>query len=374
MASSSSAVTVIEQSPDAVVEYNLDNWPESEWNRLVPTQTLGLATDLIRPIVQAVRLDVERDTYKSNDIPEGFRAPNARGLSKLAAAAGVDFVDEVRLDDGSDPGRAYVRVYAEMIDATGRKRRAPGSRDYVLDSQSMTDPQRRRAKGFVHEHAATRARHRALRALLSLPQAYTIAELNKPFAVVSFVPNLQNPELRSRVMDAMVPTIAALYGSDSAKQLAAPAAIEVAEISDDEIKNVTPPPGNPTVIPGEKLAKADAEEPAWLQPAAKATATAAPKKPFVDVVRSTAADADDGEALATPDDLKNLGAIFAGYDQALVTTGIRTLWPEQDDEHHTIAISRPSIGQARAIAKVHETLGHEDFEREWTAMSRAVTA
>lgn len=360
MTNQETAVAVVEQSPEAVVEYNLDNWPSESFNRLVPTQTLGMVTDLIRPIIQVVQLDTETDTYSSNDLPEGHRAPNVKGLSKLAAAAGVDFVDEERLDDGSDPMRAYVRVYAEVIDATGRKRRAPGSRDYQLNSQKMTDAQRNRAKGYVHEHAATRARHRALRALLGIAQSYPVAELRKPFAVVSLVPNLQNPELRERVRDAMVPTIAALYGPTQAKQISA--GPEVVEVPEVEEKNVTPAPATPSKLPGEKLAKAEAssvpDEPDWMQePAAK-------PKP-VDLatrIRDTAAAAADPDARATADELATLREIFAGWDGKLVGAGIRALWDGQ-------APNDLGSGQALAIATIHDSLGHDAFERQWRSLA-----
>lgn len=270
-----SAVTVVEQSPDALVEWNLDNWPTSAFNRLVPTQTLGLMTDLIRPIVQTVQLDIERDTYTSKDIPEGHRAPNAHGLALLAGAAGVDFPDETRTDNGSDPRRAAAKVWATMVDGAGRTRTVVGSRDYVLDSMPMTDAQRKRAQGYVYENALTRARHRALRLLLGLAQSYPIEEIRKPFAVVSYVPNLQNPELRELYKQALLPTVTAMYGPAAAKQIAA--GPEVIDLDAAEARNVTPAPATPTVLPGERIAAATQDagpEPSWFGTAA-ATATSA---------------------------------------------------------------------------------------------------
>ena len=364
MTNPQTAVAVIEQSPDAVVEWNLDQWPSDRFLRLIPTQTLGMVTDLLRPIVQVVQLDIETDTYESNDLKQGHRAPNAKGLSKLAGAAGVNFVDEERLDDGRDPGRAYVRVYAEMIDATGYRRRAPGSRDYVLDSQPMTDAQRRRAKGFVHEHAATRARHRALRALLSLPQSYPVAELAKPFAVVSFVPNLQNPELRSRVLDAMVPTIASLYGTDASRQLASGSQIvEVAEVP-DEPKNVTPAPATPTVLPGEKLAAAAAatpsDEPEWMQITITETAAgtlvqAAPAEvDVVALIRDTAI-ASGMKGPATAPQLEKLKGLLGGLTPpGVTTTALVYIWDETVKSALTAA-------QAQSLANVADSLGTDEF-------------
>ena len=395
MADATTAVTVIEQSPDAIVEWNLDNWPIATFNRLVPTTVLGLATDLIRPIVQTVVLDIERDTYASNDLPKGHRAPNVHGLALLAAAAGVDFPDEARMDDGSDPLRASAKTWATMVDGTGRTRTVTGSRDYALASQPMTDAQRQRAKGYVYEHALTRARHRALRLLLGLPQSYSVADLAKPFAVVSYVPNMQHPELRAAVLKAMVPTVAALYGPAAAKQLSA--GNEVIELpdDDDDPRNVTPAPSTPTVMPGETLAaaqsrplspgrapRADAdsgtqasaapgasgtgtepEEPAWMRGGAAQESKADAAPSLRDIVAERLADEGQPTGPVTAEQGARIGAIFApcGEDRVrMVRRGIRALGLDTDNL---------TAAQARAIAMAHDELGTAPFLAEWTELA-----
>ncbi len=352
------AVAVIEQSPDAVVEWNLDNWPIGKFNRLIPTQTLGLPTDLIRPFVQVVQLDIETDTYSSSDLKQGHRAPNVRGLSILADAAGVDFVDEVRLDDLTNPDRAYVRVYAEMVDATGRKRRAPGSRDYVLASQPMTDAQRKRARGFVHEHAATRARHRALRALLSLPQSYPVAELAKPFAVVRFLPNHQNPEIRAAVIAAMVPTVSALYGAAPAQQLAAgPDVVEVPEF--DEPRNVTPAGDGSTAQSAPAAAAAD-EVPDWAKPSGATTTGAQLPRPLSEAL----AELVEASGLKGPaqNPAKDRVAALVGGVLDWATEILPVLQRAFGEDHD----GRLSAAQANAIAVAADSYQSvEDFLEAW---------
>jgi hypothetical protein len=105
MSNEQTGVTVIEQSTtDAMVEWNLDDFPRSEFNRLVPTQTLQLPTDLLRPVVQVVQLNPDPkgggDVYTSRDMPEGHAAPTKVALRKFATAAGISFIDERRVDDG----------------------------------------------------------------------------------------------------------------------------------------------------------------------------------------------------------------------------------------------------------------------------------
>lgn len=369
MSNPETAVTVIEQIPDAVVEWNLDNWPVERFNRLVPTQTLGMATDLIRPIVQVVQLDIETDTYASRDLKEGHRAPNARGLSLLADALGADFVDEVRLDDGSDPNRAYVRVYAEMVDPTGRKRRAPGSRDFRLDSQPMTDAQRNRAKGYVHEHAATRARHRALRALASIPQSYPIADLHKPFAVVRYVLNMQHPEVRSRVLDAMIPTAAALFGAEPAKQLAAGDTVTMAEVPDDPPINVMPAEA-PRQLPGEKLAAAtvSSDDPPWVTGAADGSAgnAQADAVDIVEAIREAAAVSKLKGQLTDPQKAQ-IGPLLAPLNGtgAFGLVVREAFGPE--------AVREPTAAQAQAIIIVASKFeSPELFVAAWAATADAI--
>lgn len=351
MANPQTAIAVIEQSPDAVVEWNLDNWPTDKFLRLVPTQTLGLVSDFIRPLIVTVQLDIETDTYESKDLRQGHRAPNAKGLSKLADAAGVNFVDEERLDDGSDPKRAYVRIYAEMVDGTGLKRRAPGSRDYVLDSQPMTDAQRQRARAYVHENAATRARLRALRALLSLPQSYPIEELRKPFAIARYVLNTEHPEIRDAVKHALVGAVAAVYGPPAAKQLQS-GTVNVDEIADDdEPMNVTPAPATPTVLPGEKLAAASAPvstaEPDWMQAAmGSAAASVATEPDIVSIIRDTAA-ASGMVGKATEPQLTRLRELLGGLNgTGIVPAALKALF---GDVEMTAAHAQSLINHAAGV-------------------------
>lgn len=360
MTATDSAITVIEQSPDAVVEWNLDNWPLDQFNRLVPTQTLGLVTDLIRPVVQIVRLDIERDTYSSKDLTDGHRAPNARGLALLASAAGVDFPDETRTDDGSDPMRASAKVWATMVDGAGRTRTVVGSRDYVLESLPMTDAQRNRAKGYVYEHALTRARHRALRVLLGLAQSYPVAELQKPFAVVSYVPNLQHPELREAYKQALLPTVTAMYGPGAAKQLAAGS--EVIDLDSGETKNVTPAPATPTALPGEKLAAAEpTEAPSWIN-AGKADATPTAKVPvgLLEVLRASAADPASPKGKATKSILGQLGEVFASIGWDVLHPAFMAVWPDGNP-------AEPTAAQARAL--IVAASSDPDFDANFRALA-----
>jgi hypothetical protein len=297
MTNPQTAVAVIEQSAeDAVVEWSLDGFPEHAYNRLLPTQTLQIPTDLLRPVVQVVQLNPDPknggDVYTSNDTPDGHAAPTKVGLRKLATAAGISFVDERRTDDGRDPDVIEVTCVAEMLLPTGQRIRAVGTKRVDLNAQTWKSPQHRgKFKSFFQEHVASRAENRAIRALLSLRGSYPIEIYQRPFAVVSFAPNMAHPEVRARILDAMVPVAAQLYGAQ-APQLAPGAPIDVTPAPEED-----PAPATPPTMPGEKLAAAapaTTEEPSWMQysmgtqPATKA-APPRPARDVVDVIRDTAA-------------------------------------------------------------------------------------
>ncbi|CAN5613254.1 hypothetical protein BH23CHL8_BH23CHL8_19030 [soil metagenome] len=222
-------------SLDTGVTYNLDAFPEDRFNRLIPTQVLRMPSDLVVPIVQVVQLDVERDTYESSDVPKGSRALNKVGLRKLGTAAGVSIIDERRTDDGSDPDVCEVTCMAEMVLPTGQRVRAPGMKRVDLRRQSWaSDNQRKKYASFFQEHVASRAENRAIRALLSLLASYPVAELRRPFAVVTFAPNMSHPEVRSRILDAMAPTVQALYGPEQAKQIGGGEAVTTVPAAPDD--------------------------------------------------------------------------------------------------------------------------------------------
>lgn len=369
MTEQTSAVTVIEQPAEAgVVEWNLDSFPEGQFNRLIPTQTLQMPTDLFRPVVQVVSADPpdgegkSPDSYKSNDVPNGHRAPTARLLNKLATAAAVSFLEERRIDDGTDPDVIGVSVLASMVLPTGQRITAPGSQLINLKtwfSDRTTPAEAAKFRKQFYAHVSTRAKNRAIRGLLSLRSSYPERDLAKPFAVVSYVPNMNHPEVRARVLDAIAPVTAQLYGGPSgqAKQLTAgPGELRVPEAPDED------PAPAPTALPGESIAKAKAssvpEEPDWMQPPAKAEAPA----DLATRIRDTAAAAEDPDAKATSSELATLREIFTGWDGKLVGAGIRALWDGQ-------APNDLGSGQAKAIATVHDSLGHERFEREWRTLA-----
>jgi hypothetical protein len=252
-------------------QFSLAKWPSDQFNQLVPTQTV-MTTDLLRPMVQVVQLepagkdDKSPDHYSSKDVPAGHRAPTARGLRKLASTAGVSFYDERRLDDGSDPNICGVSVMASMLQPTGQRITAPGSQ--MIDIRTWFGPDTTAAelakfRKQFYAHVATRAYSRAIRGLLSLRASYPIADINKPFAVVSYVPNTAHPDVRAAMLAGMAGSVPALYGPEPAKAIGPGQETRLPEIADDD------------VIEGQVSEQPAADEPAWFSAAAPAAAVEA---------------------------------------------------------------------------------------------------
>lgn len=251
----------------ATSKFSLDLFPESAFNRLIPTQTI-MTTDLLRPMVQVVELEAadkdgkSPDHYSSKDVPAGHRAPTARGLRKLAGTAGVSFFDERRLDDGSNPDICGVTVMASMMLPTGQRITAPGSQMIDLRTwfgKDTTAAELGKFRKQFFAHVSTRAHSRAIRGLLSLRASYPVADINKPFAVVSYVPNTSHPDVRAAMLAGMAGSIPALYGPETARGIG-PGVIELPEAPENDVSE-----GQFTEQPG-------ADEPEWFKGATPATA------------------------------------------------------------------------------------------------------
>lgn len=357
----SNALTKVEPAGGGMVEWSLDNFPEREFNRLVPTQTLQLPTDLLRPVVQVVRLNPDPktggDVYTSNDTPSGHAAPTKVGLRKLATAAGISFVDERRTDDGSNPDVCEVTCVAEMLLPTGQRIRAVGTKRVDMSAQSWASPaQKAKYRSFFQEHVASRAQNRAIRSLLSLRGSYPLEVYSRPFAVVSFAPNMDHPEVRSRILDAMTGTAAALYGPAPAAQLA-PGPINVTPATDDDEAPA------PRQLPGESLARAQqpaqaaSADPDWF-------AAAEPEGPsFLQKLRDNAA-ASGLQGPATDPQKKRLQELFKPLGAERTAASFQLAFG--------IGLGQVTAAQAQAVLNLAES--DADFEDHWLAMLGAQAA
>jgi hypothetical protein len=336
------------------VEFNLDAFPTSQFNRLVPTQSV-ITTDLLMPMVQVVQLEpadakgASPDHYSSADVPAGHRAPTARGLRKLASTAGVSFYDERRLDDGSDPNICGVSVMASMLLPTGQRITAPGSQMIDIRTWFKGDASTAEVAKFrkqFYAHVATRAYSRAIRGLLSLRASYPIADINKPFAIVTYVPNTRHPEVRAAMLQGMAGSIPALYGPEPARQIAAGETIQAPEAPEEDVTE-----GNFTEA---------APEPDWLA----GTTTEKPAPPsFTEQLRSLAA-ASKRTGGAVRADIEALTPILVPLTTEPIREVMQHTWGGQEPEGKVLF----SAAQAEAIVTLANSMGKEAFQAAWRAL------
>jgi len=366
MANPQTAVTVIDQEVESgVVEWSLDGFPEDRYNRLVPVETLQIPTDLLRPVVQVVRLNPDPknggDVYTSKDTPAGHAAPTKVALRKFATAAGISFVDERRTDDGRDPDVIEVTCVAEMLLPTGQRLRAVGTKRIDLNAQKWeSENHRLKYRSYFQEHVASRAENRAIRALLSLRGSYPLEVYQRPFAVVSFAPNMAHPEVRARILDAMAPAVGALYGPQAAAQLTAGKPIDVTPAPEED-----PAPATPPVMPGETLARAAAtsEEPDWIT-----GAQAAPAEVDVAALIRDTAIASGMKGPATAPQLEKLKGLLGGLTPpGVTTTALVYIWDDTVKSALTAA-------QAQSLANVADSLGTDEFHAAIRAIAERARA
>lgn len=122
-------------------------------------------------------------------------APKGDAVMKLARESAVQILPSQRLDDRTD---AHIRHYRGNVVMRGMHGRdIPTSKEREIDLrpgaaefEKMKDNQKREARVSIDRVCETKAQLRAIRAALGLKQAYTAAELARPFVITILVANL----------------------------------------------------------------------------------------------------------------------------------------------------------------------------------------
>lgn len=363
--------TALQLAPEAGVTWNLDGFPEDQYNRIVPTQTIAMPSDLVVPMVQVVNINLDPrkgDVYSSADIGSGKVALTRVGLRKVATAAAVSIVDVQRTDDGTSPGVCEVKAVAEMSLPSGQRIRAVGTKRIVMaDQKWASDAQRAKFQSSLQEHTAARAENRAIRAILSLRGSYAEAEIRKPFAVVTFAPNMNHPEVRAQVIAAMTGTVASAYGpgprqvgSGSGEQV--PMLVAPQAPDDDETTEVVVRTnGHARVV--QETGEIVGEEPDWFADGEPAGLTPGQ---LVGALREAAGHTpDQGPATAAQKDA--LKSALAGLRAVQVMAVLRAAFELGDMKAITAA-------QAQAVLDVARSTGDAALREAWGVLASEIGA
>jgi hypothetical protein len=330
----------------------LASYPEAKFNQLLPTQQVRQVNPFLVPDIEVVQLS-EDDIYHSNDMKSGQFAPTAKGLAKLAQVAGITMLDSRRMDAGRDPDAVEWRVEVEMTTPSGRTIRGFGSKEINLtrDAKGWSAERKAKAREHLHQMAETKAFNRAIRALLSLHGSYPKPQLLKPFAVLRYVPDMSQPEVRQAFLGQLLPASTALYGPANGEQ---PKQLESSEpIVADEAPEDDPAPERPANVDADG-AVAD-EEPDWG--ASTATESAEPPMPRILINLRERAEASESKGAPTPAQREQLKVATRGLGAANVMAVLRGVWQLDAPAD----ITRP---QADAILDEFEQRG-ATFGNEW---------
>lgn len=347
----------------------LEAYPVANFNQLVPTAQVRQVNPYLVPDIEVVQLG-EDDIYHDSQMAEGQYAPNARGLAKLAQVAGITMLDSRRMDSGREADVVEWRVEVEMTTPSGRTLRAFGTKRIDIgqlaettnrDGKHPTKARLDKAREHMVAMAETKAFNRAVRSLLSLHGSYAKSRLLKPFAVLRYVPDMSQPEVRQAFLGQLLPTSQALYGPANGN--GAPA-LETSE------PDVAPeaPEEDPAPAIAERPANVDAdgvvdEEPDWgAASTSDDDGAGEPPEPRILINLKERAEASQTKGDATDAQRAQLKSVTSGIGQEAVMLVLGSMWGLTSPKGITAA-------QADAIldeAEVKRPAG-SSFVAEWRA-------
>lgn len=194
-----------------------------------------------RPIIEKVWL-TDDDIYESQ---KKFRI-RYEGLLKLSNAAGIEWspVDSGRTDNGSDKLYISFRAVGLIRKADGKLYPTAASYDLDLElvKEELEDQYQQKADKFKktgqdrtdyiefavkrdwlqkRKHKATLAesgaKARVIRSILGLQSQYSNQKdiTGRPFVIVRFVLDHQNPDIKQAILSAALENMSAIYGGGS---------------------------------------------------------------------------------------------------------------------------------------------------------------
>lgn len=227
----------------------VNDFNPEEYNLLIPVQSIQEVNPIYKIIVNQVQISTdlgdkeiyeERNAQKINN--QTMYALTHKGLMKLATAANVQMVEVKRVrpktcekcidivkaikqapacGNCACAANVAVQVTMKFPEMSGGWRIIQASKeiDFSLMS-SAKEGQIARTKEFANEHAESKAMSRVIRKGLSVKNAYTIAELEKPFIVAYPTLNSNDADVKKALIAGSLAATNLLYGSGiSAPQL-----------------------------------------------------------------------------------------------------------------------------------------------------------
>lgn len=229
----------------------VQQYPPTQYNLLVPMQTVTEIADIQKPVMNAVTISTNLNDGEIYEIEKGHEAFQGRngwveakaskyaltkkGLTKLMRAAGIKILSsrptvpstcqkcaEINRGIGKPvrcggcPNKDVkheVRISVPQL--TGENVTIVAHKEICVEDvvAGMTDKQRAEFMKYRSEMCESKALNRALRTAMQIKSSYFIEEFQKPFVVAYLVPNLDNPAVREKAVESMFGAAEQLYGS-----------------------------------------------------------------------------------------------------------------------------------------------------------------
>lgn len=222
-------------------------YPEEQYNLLVPMQTVAEIAAIHKPVMNAVQISRDlndgeiyeqekaKSAWKDRPATPAKYALTKKGLTKLMRAAGIKIISSrpvvpttcqkcatmnasigkpVRC--GSCPNKdVKYEVRISVPQLTGENIEIVAHKEIIVEDavEGMTDKQRTEFLKFRNEMCESKALNRALRTAMQIKGTYLLEELAKPFVVAYLVPNLDNPDVRAEAVKSFFGASHELYGT-----------------------------------------------------------------------------------------------------------------------------------------------------------------
>jgi len=213
------------------------------------------------------------DTYPlkaSKDTPERLGIGKAT-LMTISNAAGVEWLDTQRLDDGHDPHFCHIKAIGRYLAIDGKFKPIEGEKDSDLRKGSeqiagMSDFQVSSLRATNLRSTITKAKLRGLREAFGVPHGVLKSEVDKPFvfAKVIFTGRSDDPENRRMFAQVLamqqLAATSAMYGGEMPSMQLPPASVTPSQLADP--RPIRTLPAHAEVIDAEPVYRAPAPPPA----------------------------------------------------------------------------------------------------------------
>jgi hypothetical protein len=217
----------------------LNNFQPDKYNLLVPVQSIQEVNSIYRPVTNTVTISTNEDDKEiyeeKNAQGDAKWALTHKALLKLMTAANGQIVETVKVrpkvcekcidivkatqqaprcsECACNADVAY-RATLKFPELSGGWRIVQATREInFLALAGMKEGQIRRLKEFAGEHAESKAINRCIRKGLSVKNAYTLKELEKPFVVAYPVLDARDPDVKKAVIAGAIASSNLLYGT-----------------------------------------------------------------------------------------------------------------------------------------------------------------